>query len=177
MSHVWCTQESWWCMNESCHSIVVYEWVMCGMPRSHVPHINESCHTYEWVMCGMPRSHVPHINESCHTYEWVMCGMPRSHGVKWRRHSGVRMSLDSKEYGVTTIRRLYNIIGLFCRIQSLWKGSFAKETCVFKEPTNRSHPTLNKWVVSGIRMSHGGVEKSHVAPGWCTKESCHTGVV
>ena len=32
------------------------------------------------------------------------------------------------------------MIGLFCRIQSLLQGSFAKETCNFKEPINRSHP-------------------------------------
>ena len=35
--------------------------------------------------------------------------------------------------------RLLKIIGLFCRISSLLKGSFAKETYNFKEPTNRSH--------------------------------------
>jgi len=43
-------------------------------------------------------------------------------------------------YGVGTITRLLKIIGLFCRILSLFKGSFAKETCKFKEPTNRIHP-------------------------------------
>jgi len=30
--------------------------------------------------------------------------------------------------------------GLFCRISSLLLGSFSKETCNFKEPTDRSHP-------------------------------------
>ena len=43
-------------------------------------------------------------------------------------------------YGVATISRLLKIIGLFGRISSLLQGSFAKETCHFKEPTNRSHP-------------------------------------
>jgi len=33
------------------------------------------------------------------------------------------------------ISRLLTIIGLFCRISSLFKGSFAKETYNFKEPT------------------------------------------
>ena len=47
-------------------------------------------------------------------------------------------------YGVATISRLLKITGLFCRIQSLLQGSFAKETCNFKEPTNRSHPTSPK---------------------------------
>ena len=43
-------------------------------------------------------------------------------------------------YGVATMSRHLKIIGLFCRTQSLLQGSFAKETCNFKEPTNRSHP-------------------------------------
>jgi len=43
-------------------------------------------------------------------------------------------------YGMATISRLLNIIGLFCRSASLLQGSLAKETYNFKEPTNRSHP-------------------------------------
>ena len=45
-------------------------------------------------------------------------------------------------YGVATISRLRRIIGLFCRTSSLLYGSFAKETCSFEEPTNRSHPIV-----------------------------------
>ena len=43
-------------------------------------------------------------------------------------------------YGVAAISRLLKIIGLFCRIVSLLQGSFAKETYIFKQATNRSHP-------------------------------------
>jgi len=43
-------------------------------------------------------------------------------------------------YRVATIGRLLKIIGRFCRISSLFKGSFAKETYNFKEPTSRSRP-------------------------------------
>ena len=43
------------------------------------------------------------------------------------------------DYGVATMNRLSKIIGLFCRISSLLKGSFAKEIYNFQEPTNRSH--------------------------------------
>ena len=43
-------------------------------------------------------------------------------------------------YGVATISRLLNIIGLFCRNSSLLQGSFAKETYKLIDPTNRSHP-------------------------------------
>ena len=32
------------------------------------------------------------------------------------------------------------MVGLFCRIFSLFKGSFAEETYNFKETTNRSQP-------------------------------------
>jgi len=39
-------------------------------------------------------------------------------------------------YGVATMSRRLKI----CRMTSLLQGSFAKETCNFKEPTNRSHP-------------------------------------
>ena len=58
---------------------------------------------------------------------------PRSHvtHVKWRGHS---------TYGVATISRLLQIIGLF-RQRALYKRLYsAKETYNFKEPTNRSHP-------------------------------------
>jgi len=43
-------------------------------------------------------------------------------------------------YGVATISRLLKIIGLFCK-RALEKRQYsAKETCNFKEHTNRSHP-------------------------------------
>ena len=38
-------------------------------------------------------------------------------------------------YGVATFSRLLKITGLFCRISSLFQGSFAKETYTFKEST------------------------------------------
>jgi len=46
------------------------------------------------------------------------------------------------------ISRLLQIIRLFCRVQSLLLGSFAKETYNLKEPTNRSHPiaTAMSWI-------------------------------
>jgi len=48
-------------------------------------------------------------------------------------------SVGKYRYGVATISRLLKIIGRFCRISSLLWGSFAKETCNFKEPTSLSH--------------------------------------
>jgi len=49
-----------------------------------------------------------------------------------------RLTENGIMYGVATISRLLQIIGLFCRIWTLLSGSFAKETYNFKEPTNRS---------------------------------------
>jgi len=46
-------------------------------------------------------------------------------------------------YGVASTSKLLKIIGLICRISSLLQGSFAKETYIFKEPTNRSHPIVD----------------------------------
>ena len=43
-------------------------------------------------------------------------------------------------YGVATVSRIDQIIGLFCRILSLLSGSFAKETCNSIDPTNQRHP-------------------------------------
>ena len=50
-------------------------------------------------------------------------------------------------YGVATISRLLKIKGLFCRISSVLWGSFAKETCDFKEPTDRSHHIVNWYII------------------------------
>jgi len=43
-------------------------------------------------------------------------------------------------YGAASMSRLLKIVGLFCRISSLLKGSVAKENYNSKEPTNGSHP-------------------------------------
>jgi len=85
------------------------EWVMSHMSLSHVTHTNESYHTWlEKSHCYSPKQMSPvthdneschtHINESCHTYQYVMS------------HSS---------YGVATISRLLQMIGLVCRISSL----------------------------------------------------------
>jgi len=62
-------------------------------------------------------------------------------------------------YGVASISRLLKVIGLFCRIESVLQGSFAKETCNFKEPTNRSHPIYVRYtrVQSATQLSDCGV--------------------
>jgi len=43
-------------------------------------------------------------------------------------------------YGVATISRLFEMIGLFCKRALLKRRNSAKETYDFKGPTHRSHP-------------------------------------
>jgi len=43
-------------------------------------------------------------------------------------------------YGVASISRLLKITGLFCKRALFRRRYSAKETCHFKQPTNRSHP-------------------------------------
>ena len=126
----------------------------------HVSHMNESFHTYEWVISHIRMSHITHTNESCLTYAvishiWMVqlmhaCDMTYLQVIHICRY-----------YGVATISRLLKIIGLFCRISSLFKGSFAKETYNFKEPTNGSHPITVPEQRLIRRMSHGTRKLSH----------------
>jgi len=53
---------------------------------------------------------------------------------------GTRNLIMERAYGIATISRLLQIIGLFCRISYLSWSSFAKETYDFMEPTTFSHP-------------------------------------
>ena len=46
----------------------------------------------------------------------------------------------TSSYGVASTSRLLKIIGLFCKRALSKRRYSAKETCNFKEPTNRSHP-------------------------------------
>ena len=54
-------------------------------------------------------------------------------------HGDSHILCHRNSYGVPTNSRLLKIVGLFCRISSLFQGSLAKETYCLKEPTNRSH--------------------------------------
>jgi len=53
---------------------------------------------------------------------------------------------------VATVSRIDKIIGFFCRILSLLQGSFAKETCIFIDPTNHSQPISSS--VSTVQLVH-----------------------
>jgi len=108
------------CMDESCHipaceSSHMHGWVMSHTWIKHTSHIYEwdSCMWDRWVMVHTWIEHITYMNETWHA----------------------RMPC-----GVATISRLFKITGLFCK-RALYKRLYpAKETCNFKEPTNRSHP-------------------------------------
>jgi len=73
-------------------------------------------------------------------------------------------------YVVATIQgsRLHKIIGLFCK-RALSKRLYsAKETYIFKEPTNHSHPiSESKCRTDGSRSTHSfGTCKRNVAARW-----------
>jgi len=63
-----------------------------------------------------------------------------------RERIGAQIKWYAWCYGVATIHRLVNIIGLFCK-RALWKRIHsAKETYHFKEPTYRSAPISSAWM-------------------------------
>jgi len=69
-------------------------------------------------------------------------------------------------YGVASTSRLLKITGLFSRISSLLQGSFTRETYNFKEPTNRSHPTVDasaqcRYPLKSARIYLSAGESSH----------------
>ena len=56
----------------------------------------------------------------------------------------VNRNHEKSQYGVATISRLLEIIGLFCK-RALYKRLYsAKETWNFEEPTYRSYPIVTR---------------------------------
>ena len=135
-------------------------------------YIRDPCHSH--FKCV---THESHMSDTCDTREshmWLICDS---------------FNLVCMGYGVATMSRLLENIGLFCRIWSLLQGSFAKETHNFKEPTNRSHLLCHVWKEScRIWNKHMACSTTRTYATWlihlayvchdsfsfCLKESCHT---
>ena len=83
-------------------------------------------------------------------------------------HVSFLNSSTYNSYGVATISRLLKIMGLFCRIESLLYGSFAKETYSFKEPTNRSNP-IHTWLLIRNTTHMCLYRRIHI---WCDSYIC-----
>jgi len=97
MSRIWMRHVTR--INKSCYTNA------CGVTHmrvSHLPHVNESCHTCQWDISQIKKkvwlqmwvsrithislshvtqstSHVTHVSESCHTYQWLMSHIRMSH--------------------------------------------------------------------------------------------------
>jgi len=209
VSHI---HESWHtCMNPATHKSHV--WVS-HVPHTHVTHIHvthiqyivisytcrelaaptvklsddediyESCHTYmyeshtyEWVM-----SHI-YKTSSCHT---CVTNSPLAPKV-WQCDNEDCSDTYESCHAYMLMTHMYE--SLFCRIKSLLVGSFAKETYVFRESTNRSHPIMRTafwytWIVSRMYnhdthvwvVSHTHTCMSHVKHMWVSSqifELCH----
>ena len=62
---------------------------------------------------------------------------------KPRMHESWQMYLNAAVvscYGVATMSRMLENIGLFCKRALQKRPVFCKETYIFKHPTHRSHP-------------------------------------
>ena len=98
-------------------------------------HVMSPCHVCDalsCVWCNVMRVMQCHV---CAAMSCVWCN------VTWCPHIKCVMHCPFTCIGRQRFNRLLKIIGIFCRILSLWWGSFANKTCNFKEPTHRSQPT------------------------------------
>jgi len=88
-----------------------------------------------WVYVGLFWCRAP--NAALQDHGWARGGEIKH--LFWIDTKGDTQDIRETGYGVATISRLLKIIGFFCK-RALYKRRYsAKETCNFKEPTNRSH--------------------------------------
>ena len=170
--HIWMSHASR--MRESCrtykcvtshahitHLTVPMHCLSPSVWHNHATHVNETCITYERVMPHVWMRHVTSMIAPMHcktspsltmrdlTNGWldkrVTCHQPADIG--WIVNAA---SLMAANYGVATISRLFQIVGLFRKTAILKRPYSRKETSDFKEPTNGSHSILdNGWLVNG----------------------------
>jgi len=107
---------------------------MCDMTHSYVWHDSVIRVTWLIHMCDMTQSYVWHDSVIRVTWLIRMCGAPRSY--VWHASFDCMTCLSS--YEVPTISRLPQTLGLFRKSAPKKKLYSAKETYIFKEPTNHS---------------------------------------
>ena len=116
-----------------CCSVLQYVTVCCSVLQQYVA---VCCSV---VQCGAVHSvcWLHHAAPHCNTLQ---------HTPRYNQQCTVII------YGVATVSRIDQIIGLFCRIASLLYVSFAKETYNFIDPTNCSHHSclLRNWLYRGM---------------------------
>ena len=104
-----------------------------------------SMNTYTYSMSNVERSHVQRCSLPFNT-----CACPYiCEPMYWRTYSIPHCNIpllqyktEGMQYGVATIRRLLEIIGLFCKTVLQKRLYSANETYNLTEPTNRSHPIV-----------------------------------
>ena len=121
-------------------------------------------HTYVYVYtqthaCTHARTHRhTHTNKHRHTY-WYTHTHTRTHTrIHTHMHTHIytcttHHSPHTDVHGLATVSKIDKIIRHFCRISSLLKGSFAKETCNFIDPTNQSHPICISFALSKVQWA------------------------
>jgi len=160
-------------MCESCHTNV---WVMSHECVSHVTHFHMIClithviyHPRKILNLRVTLSHECVSDSRCHTNVWAshvvmrMCELCHAFWydlpIMSVSHDLLRL-ISHVTYGVAMISWLLQSIFLFCRVSSLLQGCFV-ETCVSREPSNRSHlissekdPTSTNHVVTRMCKPH-----------------------
>jgi len=101
--------------------------VVCGCGRGN--HVKS--HTY--------RNKLTHTHTYIHTHTHSFSlSLTHTHEITHiKQHTHVYQTIY---IWVATISRLLQIVGLFCKRDLLKRRYSAKETYIFEEPTNRSHP-------------------------------------
>jgi len=136
MSHVYVSRVT--CMNmETISGVVVV--VSKGFVTTSPSYLTWDLSHDAWLLS----------RESCHErlISWLMS---RTTNITWRMpfvtwimsrttHVSRSWQIRHLTHDICHVSRLLKIIGLFHRISSLLQGSFAKETCNFKEPTFENH--------------------------------------
>ena len=147
MTHSYVWHDSFLCVTWLIH--------MCDVTHQYVRRDSFICATWLiWNLSGAgDRNFFPDAekkNDMCDMTHSCMCDMTHSYVwcdsfvSSWSNRLWVLTykfrCFMSWRYGVARVRRIDKITGRFCRISSLLKGSFAKETYNFIDPTNQSNP-------------------------------------
>ena len=116
---------------------------VCQKHCNTLQHTATQCKTY----CNTPQHTATHlfsramcpwrlsVSQGCPAFRTVCV---RERVYVWERESVCVCVVY--QYGVATMSRMLKNTGLFAEYRSLLYSSFAKETYIFKHPTNRSHP-------------------------------------
>ena len=110
--------------------------------QPYLPYINTASVLQCVAVCGKCVAVCCSINVYCHTIaQHSLCCSVLQYAVSVLQCVAVRGKyITVHNYGVATISRMLKNIGLFCKRALQKRPIFCKETCIFKHPTNRSHP-------------------------------------